>query len=118
MFAQFTGGPGILFGATGGYLGGFLLTGLCYRLATARFGESLPVRTAALVLGLGLCYTFGTAWFVAVYSRETGPVTLSAALGWCVVPFLLPDAAKLVLALAVARRVRPYVVREGNAGPL
>ena len=71
VFAGFTGGLGILLGSTGGYLLGFLLTGLVYWLFE-RLGRSLWLRVAALLLGLALCYAFGTLWFVEVYSRTNG----------------------------------------------
>ena len=64
VFAGFTGGIGILFGTTGGYIIGFLFTGLLYWLITHFFGEKLPVMILALVLGLAVCYAFGTAWFL------------------------------------------------------
>ena len=111
VFAGFTGGLGILFGATGGYLLGFLLTGLCYWLL-ARPDGALWRRVAALLLGLLLCYGFGTFWFMQVYSRANGPLGLMTALGWCVFPFLLPDALKLVLALTLSARVRPLLKLE------
>ena len=111
VFSGFRGGIGALLGATGGYLLGFLLTGLVYRLF-----EHLPrrpwLRAAALVLGLALCYAFGTAWFVKVYTAASGPISVAAALGWCVFPFLLPDGVKLALAMLLARRIRPLIDRD------
>ena len=108
VFAGFTGGLGILLGSTGGYLLGFLLTGLVYWLFE-RLGRSLWLRVAALLLGLALCYAFGTLWFVEVYSRANGPLSVMTALGWCVLPFLLPDGLKLVLALLLSARLRPLL---------
>lgn len=102
VFAGFSGGVGALLGPTGGYLLGFLGTGLVYWAVTARFGQALPVKTAALVLGLAVCYAFGTLWFVRVY---TDPTTAAQALGMCVLPFLPVDLVKLALALAVTGRV-------------
>lgn len=72
VFAGFTGGIGILFGTTGGYIIGFLFTGLLYWLITHFFGEKLPVMILALVLGLAVCYAFGTAWFMIVYAKNAG----------------------------------------------
>ena len=72
-------------------------------------GSSPAAQTAGLLLGLLICYAFGTAWFLVVYTRASGPIALSTALGWCVLPFLVPDLCKLALALVLARRLRPYV---------
>ena len=81
---------------------GFAGTGLIYWGLTARLGESLPVKTAGLLLGMAVCYAVGTAWFLCVYAE---PTTLTAALLLCVVPFVPADLIKLALALAVSRRV-------------
>ena len=105
VFSGFQGGPGVLLGATGGYILGFLAAALLYWALTARLGSSLPVAAGAMVLGLLACYAFGTAWFLRVYARTAGPVGLGAALGMCVVPFVLPDFVKLALALALSRRL-------------
>ena len=111
VFAGFTGGLGILFGTTGGYLLGFLLTGLVYWLFE-RLGRSLWLRAAALLIGLALCYAFGTLWFVELYSRANGPLSVMTALGWCVLPFLLPDGVKLVLAMLLSARLKPLLKLE------
>ena len=105
VFAGFSGGLGALLGATGGYLLGFLLTALTVWGAERLWGRSAPVFLASCLAGLGLCYLFGTVWFAAVYASSSGPVGLAAVLGWCVAPFVLPDLAKLALALALRRRL-------------
>ena len=106
VFSGFKGGLGALLGTTGGYILGFLAMPLVYWLVTALLGERLPVMAAAMVLGLAVCYAFGTIWFVALYTRTSGPITVGAALGMCVVPFVIPDLVKMGLALALSRRLR------------
>ena len=56
VFAGFSGGIGILFGSTGGYIIGFLFTGLIYMLFSRVFKKSIVIKIAALVLGLAVCY--------------------------------------------------------------
>lgn len=106
VFSGFKGGLGALLDTTGGYILGFLAMPLVYWLVTALLGERLPVMAAAMVLGLAVCYAFGTIWFVALYTRTSGPITVGAALGMCVVPFVIPDLVKMGLALALSRRLR------------
>lgn len=105
VFSNFTGGVGKLMGPSGGYIFGFLLTGLCYWGLTALLGDRLGIKILALTAGLILCYTFGTLWFVEVYSRSE-PVGVMSALSMCVFPFLIPDAIKMALALAVEKLLR------------
>jgi biotin transport system substrate-specific component len=109
VFAGFSGGIGVLFGSTGGYIIGFLLTALVCWIAERFFGEKLVVSIIAMVIGLILCYAFGTAWFMFIYGRNTGEIGLATALGWCVVPFIIPDIIKMVLAIVISKRVRKYV---------
>lgn len=106
VFSNFTAGVGVLLGPNGGYMIGWLLMGAVLWLVEI-FGSKKPFwRVAALVLGQLLCYAVGTVWFIAVYTVQTGPVGVGTALIWCVVPFVLPDFAKLFLALWMTKRLQ------------
>ena len=109
VFAGFKGGVGVLFGVTGGYLIGFLLTALAVGIITKHFGRSLPVLIAAMVLGLILCYAFGSLWFLTLYTKNTGPITVGGVLGMCVLPFLPVDGVKILLAAFLTRRLERFV---------
>ena len=98
VFSGFRGGPGMLAGVTGGYLWGFLASGLVY-WALERFGK-LP----AMIAGLAACYACGSAWF---YLYAGGGLWL--ILLRCVVPYLLPDALKLGLAYILTRRLSRHL---------
>lgn len=109
VFAGFSGGIGILLGTTGGYIIGFLFSALLYWAMTKALGEKTPVMVAAMVLGLIVCYAFGTVWFMTVYARSSGAIGLGTALGWCVIPFIIPDLLKIACALLLTVRLRKYV---------
>ena len=109
VFSGFGAGVGALFGPTGGYILGFAFMALVMWGVQAKFGDRLPVRVAGMALGLLLCYAFGTAWFMTVSARASGPIGLGAALSTCVLPFILPDCAKIALALFVSARLRPLL---------
>lgn len=109
VFSGFTGGIGHILGPTGGYILGFILTALLMWLAEALMGKSLKVLAASMVAGLIICYAFGTAWFIIVYTKNTGEIGLMTALGWCVFPYIIPDVIKIILAVVLTRRLRPYV---------
>ncbi len=109
VFAGFSSGIGVLFGTTGGYIVGFLLSGLVYWAMTAAFGEKLPIMIIAMVIGLLVCYAFGTAWFMIVYAKNTAPIGLLTALGWCVFPFIIPDCIKIALAVVLTKQLKKYV---------
>ena len=109
VFSNFNSGIGFLLGNTGGYIVGFIFMGLIYWLIVGIFGKKLWTQILALVIGLIVCYSFGTLWFMLVYTKANGTVALGAVLGWCVLPFIIPDLVKLGLALALSRRLSPIL---------
>lgn len=109
VFSGFRGGPGALLGVTGGYIVGFTLTATVVGLAVKKHGRTMPVLIVSMVLGILLCYAFGTGWFMIVYARNKGAISLGAALGMCVVPYLIPDGIKVVLAALLTKRLYRYV---------
>lgn len=109
VFSGFRGGLGVLLDTTGGYLVGFVAAAVVYWVITAKLGETYAVKIAACVLGLAVCYAFGTLWFLLLYTRASGPIGLTTVLGWCVLPYIVPDLLKLALALLLSKRVSPYL---------
>lgn len=109
VFAGFKSGVAVLLGTTGGYLIGFLCTALIYWLFTSLLGNKFIVRLIALLLGLVVCYAFGTAWFMVVYMKSTGTIGLATVLGWCVTPFVIPDLVKLAVAFIISDRVTKVI---------
>lgn len=108
VFAGFQGGIGALAGASGGYIIGFLGSALVMWGMEKLAGRKPWMQVLIMILGLLVCYAFGTAWFMVVYMASTGPVGLLTVLGWCVFPFLLPDVLKILLALVLGRRIGKY----------
>ena len=109
VFSGFSGGIGRLLGSTGGYIAGFIFIGLLYWLSEAVTDGGLAAKVITMVIGLAVCYAFGTAWFMYVYARNSGPIGLGTALAWCVIPFIVPDLVKLALAVLLSQRVRRAV---------
>lgn len=105
VFAGFSGGISALVGSTGGYIIGFLFLALVMWLMERLLGKKIWVLAVSMVLGLVVCYAFGTAWFMVVYARTTGAIGLWTALGWCVFPYIIPDLAKIALALMLSKRL-------------
>lgn len=109
VFSGFTGGVGIILGQTGGYIIGFIFTALIVGFASDKFkGRLLPL-ILSMVIGILVCYAFGTAWFAVVYAKSNEPASLLTILGWCVFPFLLPDAVKIAVAAVLANRLKKFV---------
>lgn len=111
VFSGFSSGVGHLLGPTGGYIIGFLFSALVYGLVTRLFGEKTLAAVIGMALGLLVCYAFGTAWFVYVYSRRVAAIGLMQALGMCVFPFLIPDGVKIACAVLLVSRLRRRIRR-------
>ncbi len=106
VFGGFTGGIDIILRNAGGYIIGFIFSALVMWLLESILGRKTWAQAVSMTVGLLVCYAFGTAWFMFVYMRDMGAVGLSTVLGWCVLPFLVPDAVKIALALLLSRALR------------
>lgn len=106
VFAGFSAGPGVLFGTTGGYLIGFVFSGLLMWLMERIADRKVWVQMLSMLLGMVTYYIIGTIWFMVVYGSTNGPVSLLTALGWCVFPFVIPDLVKAALALGFGNALR------------
>ena len=110
VFSGFSGGFQKLIGVTGGYLVGYLpcalITGLCAGEPYAE--KQRPVWMLPVGMGLGTValYVIGTAWFMLQTKN-----TLAAAMGMCVLPFLLGDGLKIVAATIITVPVRKALYR-------
>lgn len=109
VFAGFTSGVGRLMGPTGGYIIGFIFTAIVVGLITEKFGKSTPVLAISMVVGILVCYAFGTVWFVVVYSRTKEAIAFGSALSMCVIPYLIPDAVKIALAVVLEKRLERFI---------
>ena len=66
-----------------------------------QFSKSMIKQYLGLLLGIIFCYLLGTLWLGKVLSMD-----FEKALSVGVIPFILPDALKLLAALALGRKIR------------
>lgn len=109
IFSGFTGGIGILLGPTGGYILGFLLIAAIYRIGEKISKGSYIVSTVSMTVGLIFCYAFGTLWFVYSYANTAKEIDWSSALKMCVLPFIIPDLAKMVFAVIFSNKIKKHI---------
>lgn len=109
VFSGFSGGVGVIAGTTGGYIVGFIFAALAMWLVEKILGRKPWVLILSMIAGLIVCYAFGTAWFMIVYTAKTGTVGLGAVLSWCVVPFIIPDAVKIACAAIITEKAGKYI---------
>lgn len=113
VFAGFKSGVPALMGATGGYIFGFafavVISGLAKLIPVKNKFARTGVFFAANILGLTICYVFGTAWFITVYGKNIGSIGVKSALMLCVVPYIVPDLVKLFIAAVLSVRLEIYM---------
>lgn len=106
VFAGYSGGIQSLLGPTGGYIVGFAFTAFVMgfvmeHIRVENKAAKVAVQILAMVCGLVVCYLFGTLWFM--YVMKMG---LVESLTLCVMPFLLFDAIKMVMAVIMGNALR------------
>ncbi len=100
VFAGFSAGAASVMGVTGGFILGYIPCALIAGSILSRRSKGWRVPLAFIAGTLAL-YAVGTGW----YMWQTGS-SLAAALGLCVVPFLLGDAIKIAAATGLVGLLR------------
>jgi len=97
FFAEGKGGFSIILGASGGYLVGFILAGAVVgRLAELGWDRHLAGAIGAMAIGNALIYVIGVPWLALVAHFDA-----TTAVQKGLVPFIVGDVLKLVLAAVV-----------------
>lgn len=103
VFSNFTGGLGVLFGPTGGFILAYPLMAVCHSAIIAK--EKRPKvwflkNITGMCLSLIICYLVGCVYYMLVTD-----VTITKALLICVIPFVLFDVLKLIGAAIITMAI-------------
>ena len=109
VFSGFTAGVGKLAGPTGGYLVGFILMALIVGFFVDHFPGKVALHIVGMVLGLAICYIFGTVWLAGQLN-----MTFVAGLGVGVIPYLPGDAVKIIFTALIGPKLRREIYRLGE----
>ena len=99
VFSGFRGGFSVLLSATGGFIMAFAAVALLY-FVVSFFKVPRWSHYILATASLALIYFGGSAWFVYMMGG-----TVKHALLICVVPFILPDVIKIILAFLLSDRL-------------
>jgi biotin transport system substrate-specific component len=97
-----------LFGPTGGYLFGFIVSAAVVGWLVERRDTAMWQRWLAGVVGVVIIYLFGVPVLALVRQMD-----LSAAIQAGTAPFIIPDLAKMVLAASMTEGGRALLMRQG-----
>lgn len=104
VFAGGGAGIGRLLGPTGGYLVGFLPAAFLLGYVCERGGHRVRVQIPAMIGATLIIYGCGVPWLMTV-----AQLPLGKALAVGMYPFLIGDAAKIAVAVPIARSLRPLM---------
>lgn len=110
VFSGFKSGLAAIMGPTGGYIIGFIFMPIVYFFSNKCFSKIIKkdffVKIIGLILSTLICYIFGTIWFMTVYTSD---ITLTKTLLLCVIPFIIPDILKMLLAILISDRLSKII---------
>lgn len=101
VFSGFQGGLIKLLGPTGGYLIGFIFLSLCTGVVAQYAQNNISLEFLGMIIGLFLCYLLGTLWLS--HQMHLG---FFKALSVGVIPFIIPDLIKLILARSIGIKIK------------
>lgn len=104
VFAQLTGGIGILLGPTGGYIIGYILAAFVTGIIVEKTKHNIFFYLIAMTIGIITCYTVGTMWFMFITKTD-----LIKSLSMCVIPFIIGDVLKIFTASFLTLRLFPVI---------
>lgn len=100
VFSSFRGGLQVLAGPTGGYLIGFIFLALIMGFALDHFDRKLVPTIIGMIIGMVVCYAFGTVWLAKLLS-----LSFKEGLMMGVIPYLAGDVAKIIIAAIVGPKL-------------
>jgi biotin transport system substrate-specific component len=106
IFSIGRGGIGHILGPTGGYLLGYLPAVYVIGLISDKGGQRVVFDVIAMVFGVIIVYACGVTWL-----KNWGGTTLSETLAGGMYPFILGDAVKIIVAVPIAKALRPVINR-------
>ncbi len=104
VFSGFGVGLGTLFGPTGGYIFSFIAFPPIIYFFVRGNKKSPVLKCLGMTVSLVFSYTAGTLWYYIAFGLRSDMGYLQL-LGVCVLPFIIPDLLKIIIAVTVSQRL-------------
>ena len=106
VFAGGLGGISRIVGPTGGYILGYLPGVFITGLIAEKTGQRMIYDVIAMICGTIIIYSCGLIWL-----KVLTDMTLAKTFAVGMYPFLIGDALKIAAAAAIAKSLRPVIMR-------
>jgi len=104
VFANFTGGIGIVFGITGGFILSFPIMALAAGIGEDKNNKIWLI--AGLIIGAIINYLCGMLWFSLFINGN-----LKTAFMVCILPFIPTAVIKIILAAVLGKQIKNVLVK-------
>lgn len=111
VFSGFGAGLGAILGAGGGFIIAFPIAGFAYALLERLFGKGKSRKLIYTSVSLSVIYALGSLWFSLVYADGT---RFFEALAITVLPFVIPDVIKMIIAFYASERIGAIITLANN----
>ena len=102
VFSSFTGGLSVILGVTGGFIIGYIPCVIITSVILKIFENKKALYFIAFIVGTLVLYAFGVGYYMLAYQ-----VTFSVAILTCVIPFIVVDIIKIILATLLTLIIKP-----------
>lgn len=109
VFSMGRSGLAALLGPTGGYIVGYLFIILLVGYVFEHYPRRNYLHISAMAFGMLLCYTCGSIWYSLI-----GAISLKDAIKYTVLPFIFPDAVKIIIAELLIIPIRRALIASGR----
>lgn len=109
VFSGFTGGVGALTGPTAGFIWGFLMGVPVFYIFEKYFSHKKSLTIIGYIIYILIHYIPGALWYCRFTAGEINMAGLVSSTLVTVVPFIVPDAVKLLIAILTINRLKKII---------
>lgn len=112
VYAGFTGGISVFMTPAGGFLIGFIPMVLVSGLLLVILPKGRIMKVLAAEAGILGCYLCGVVYTCALFAGKNQPIEMGAVLMMTVVPYIIPDIVKNVVAVMLGEKIKPIILND------
>ena len=108
VFSGFNSGLSAMLGSSGGFLISFIFASFIISAFQKHYYNKHALYIFTASLSLLICYTVGSLWYMYVFCHPS-PCSFMTAFTVCILPFIIFDISKMLLAFVLIKKLKPFV---------